>query len=192
MKIFIDQGHNPQNPNAGAEANGIREQDVNYIVGVELAALLRTNPFFEVMLSRNSPTEQLGTSNATSLAARVNAANSWGADYFISLHCNTSVNTSASGSEVYVYSETSPAFPLGEDILVGLQISTGLPNRGMFINPSLYVLRRTNMPALLVEMGYLTNPTDAELLSMYPQLFARGIYNGMLAYFQLIDETADE
>ena len=43
------------------------------------------------------------------------------------------------------------------------------------------------MPALLVEMGYLTNPTDAELLSMYPQLFARGIYNGMLAYFQLID-----
>ena len=187
MKIFIDQGHNPQNPNAGAEANGIREQDVNYIVGVELAALLRTNPFFEVMLSRNSPTEQLGTSNATSLAARVNAANSWGADYFISLHCNTSVNTSASGSEVYVYSETSPAFPLGEDILVGLQIYTGLPNRGMFINPSLYVLRRTNMPALLVEMGYLTNPTDAELLSMYPQLFARGIYNGMLAYFQLID-----
>ena len=113
MKIFIDQGHNPQNPNAGAEANGIREQDVNYIVGVELAALLRTNPFFEVMLSRNSPTEQLGTSNATSLAARVNSANSWGADYFISLHCNTSVNTSASGSEVYVYSETSPAFPLG-------------------------------------------------------------------------------
>ncbi len=186
MKIFIDQGHNPQNPNAGAEANGIREQDVTYAVGVELAALLATNPFFEVRLSRNTPTEQLGTSNATSLAARVDAANSWGADYFISLHCNASTNTSASGSEVYVYSENSPAFPLGEDILVGLQIATGLPNRGMFINPSLYVLRRTTMPALLVEMGYLTNTTDAELLSNYPQLFARGIYNGMLAYFQLI------
>lgn len=185
MKIFIDQGHNPQNPNAGAEANGVREQDVTYVVGVELAALLRSNPFFEVRLSRNSPTEQLGTSNTSSLATRVNAANSWGADYFISLHCNASVNTSASGSEVYVYSDTSPAYPLGEDVLVGLHNATGLPNRGVRVNPSLYVLRKTTMPALLVEMGYLTNPVDAELLSTDPQSFARGIYNGMLNYFGL-------
>lgn len=64
-KIFIDQGHNPQNPNAGAEANGVREQDVTYEVGIRLAELLRENPNFEVRLSRNSPTEQLGTSNAT-------------------------------------------------------------------------------------------------------------------------------
>ena len=185
MKIFIDQGHNPQNPNAGAEANGVREQDVTYVVGVELAALLQRNPFFEVRLSRNSPTEQLGTSNTSSLATRVNAANSWGADYFISLHCNASVNTSASGSEVYVYSDTSPAYPLGEDVLVGLHNATGLPNRGVRVNPSLYVLRKTTMPALLVEMGYLTNPVDAELLSTDPQSFARGIYNGMLNYFGL-------
>ncbi len=185
MKIFIDQGHNPQNPNAGAEANGVREQDVTYEVGVRLAELLRSNPFFEVRLSRNSPTEQLGVSNATSLAARVNAANSWGADYFISLHCNASSITSASGSEVYVYSQSSRAYPLGEDILVGLHNATGLPNRGMRINPSLYVLRLTTMPALLVEMGYLTNTTDANLLSTNPQSFARGIYNGMLQYFQL-------
>ncbi len=186
MKIFIDQGHNPQNPNAGAEANGVREQDVTYAVGVELAAMLRSNPFFEVRLSRNSPTEQLGTSNASSLAARVYAANSWGADYFISLHCNASTNTSASGSEVYVYSEASRAYPLGEDILVGLHNATGLANRGMRINPSLYVLRHTNMPALLVEMGYLTNVSDAALLSSDPQSFARGIYNGMLDYFNLV------
>lgn len=185
MKIFIDQGHNPQNPNAGAEGNGVREQDVTYAVGVELAALLRANPFFEVRLSRNSPAEQLGTSNATSLAARVDAANSWGADYFISLHCNASANTSASGSEVYVYSQSSPAYPLGEDILVGLNNATGLRNRGMFINPSLYVLRRTSMPSLLVEMGYLTNANDAYLLSTDPQSFARGIYNGIVAFFSL-------
>lgn len=185
MKIFIDQGHNPQNPNAGAEANGVREQDVTFAVGVELAALLENDSFFEVRLSRNSPTEQLGTSNATSLAARVNAANSWGADYFISLHCNASTNTAASGSEVYVYSESSRAYPLGEDILVGLHDATGLPNRGMRINPRLYVLRRTSMPALLVEMGYLTNVTDAALLSSDPQSFAWGIYEGLLAYFNL-------
>ena len=51
IKIFIDQGHNPQNPNAGAEANGVREQDVTYDVGVRLGNLLRANPNFEVRLS---------------------------------------------------------------------------------------------------------------------------------------------
>ena len=115
IKIFIDQGHNPTNPNAGAEANGLREQDITYDVGVRL--------------SRNSPTEQLGTSNASSLAARVNAANSWGAQYFISLHCNASTNTAASGSEAYVYRLNSVAADLGEQLLIGLHNATGLDNR---------------------------------------------------------------
>ncbi len=184
-KIFVDQGHNPENPNAGAEANGIREQDVTFEVGVRLAELIRANPRLEVRLSRNSPDEQLGTSNATSLAARVNMANSWGADYFISLHCNASTVTTASGSEAYVYSVGSAAYYLGEQILSGLHYATGLPNRGVRTNPGLYVLRRTTMPAVLVEMGYLTNPYDAELLSTDPQSFARGIYNGIVDYLNL-------
>ncbi|MCC8168241.1 MAG: N-acetylmuramoyl-L-alanine amidase [Clostridiales bacterium] len=185
MKIFIDQGHNPSNPNAGAEGNGVREQDVTYAVGIRLAELLSANPFFDVRLSRNTPTEILGTSNSTSLAARVDAANSWGANYFISLHCNYSENTAASGSEVYIYSESSPAWSLGVDILNGLHDYTGLPNRGMMTDPLLYVLRWTEMPALLVEMGYLSNAGDAALLSLDPLGFAKGIYSGMISFFGL-------
>ena len=88
IKIVIDAGHNPQSVNAGAEGFGYREQDINYAVGTRLAELLREDGRFEVQVSRTSPTDSLGTSNATSLAARVNTANRWPADYFISIHAN--------------------------------------------------------------------------------------------------------
>lgn len=185
IKIFIDQGHNPQNPNAGAEANGLREQDINYEVGIRLARLLNDNPNFEARTSRTYPEEQLGDSISTSLQARVNGANYWGADYFISLHCNASLIPSASGSEAYVYRLDSEAAAFAEYLLAGMTAATGLTNRGVMANTGLYVLRRTYMPAVLVEMGYLTNVNDAFLLSTDPQSFARGLYNGILSYFQL-------
>ncbi len=185
IKIYIDQGHNPVNPNAGAEGNGLREQNIVYVIGQELATLLRANGNFEVRLSRPTEQTQLGTSNATSLAARVNDANSWGADYFISLHNNASELSAATGSEAFAYSRNSRGFALGEDILAGLAAQTGLPNRGMFTRPSLYVLRRTNMPAVLVELGFITNARDARLMNEQPQLFARGVYDGILEYLEL-------
>ena len=186
IKIFIDQGHNPRNPNAGAEGNGLYEQDITYEVGVLLADMLRANPNFEVKLSRNSPEEILGTSIGTSLKARTDAANSWGADYFISIHANASVIESASGSEGYAFSETSQGYALGEDILYQLNLATGLMNRGMFVRPSLYVLRRTSMPAVLIELGFITNPGDAALMDEDPDAFATGIYNGILQYFNML------
>jgi len=181
-KIYIDQGHNPVNPNAGAEGNGLREQDLVYRIGQETAALLRANGDFEVRLSRPTPETQLGSSNASSLRQRVEDANAWGADYFISLHTNASEITSATGSEAFVFSAPSRAFSLGESILRGLAAQTGLPNRGTFTRPSLYVLKRTNMPAVLVELGFITNPGDAALMLENPQLFARGVYQGIVDY----------
>ena len=82
MKIYIDQGHNPRNPNAGAEGNGLREQDITYKVGVELAEDLQAAGI-ETRLSRPLPTTSLGTSNASSLAARacVRARNEGGGPF---------------------------------------------------------------------------------------------------------------
>ena len=185
IKIYVDQGHNPVNPNAGAEGNGLREQNLVYRIGQELAALLRQNPAFEVRLSRPTPETQLGSSNASSLAARVRDANDWGADYFISLHTNASSIESATGCEAFAFSRPSAAFSLGEDILYELSRATGLRNRGMQTRTGLYVLRRTAMPAVLVELGFITNPSDARLMNENPGLFATGIYQGILDYLAL-------
>ncbi|MBQ7828172.1 MAG: N-acetylmuramoyl-L-alanine amidase, partial [Clostridia bacterium] len=150
IKIYIDQGHNPQNPNAGAEGSGFREQDLTYEIGRQTAALLEADPNFEVRLSRPTPETVLGTTNAESLAARVQDANAWGANYFISLHANASTIPTATGAEGYVYSLGSPAEPLSASIVRGISETTGIPDRGVFARPSLYVLRRTAMPATLI------------------------------------------
>ena len=183
IKIFIDQGHNPENPNAGAEGNGYREQDLVYYIGEELNTLLNENPNFEAILSRNTTDEILGMSVASSLRERVSAANEWGADYFISLHANASDIPTASGSEAFVYSSSSAALPLAENILIGLHDATGLENRGVSARPTLYVLRATDMPATLIELGFITNAEDAALMANNPRLFAQGVYNGILMFF---------
>lgn len=181
-KIYIDQGHNPVNPNAGAEGNGLREQDIVFRIGIELAELLGDNGNFEVRLSRPTSDTQIGTSNSSSLRERVRDANTWGADYFISLHTNASDDPSATGSEAFAFARGSEAYSLGEDILRNMTEATGLRNRGMKVRPGLYVLKKTSMPAVLLELGFITNPRDAELMLNSPQLFARGIYQGILDY----------
>ncbi len=185
IKIFIDQGHNPGGINGGAVGFGYREQDITYQVGIYLADLLRQDGRFEALTSRNSPDEILGTSNATSLAARVNAANAWGANYFISIHCNANVNPAINGSEVYVYQLQSEAGNLARQVLDAMVAQVGTKDNGIFANPALYVLRRTQMPAILVELAYITNPQDIEKLVNDQYGFAYGIYLGLLNYFGL-------
>ncbi len=183
IKIYIDQGHNPEAPNGGAEGNGLREQDITYRVGIALAELLRANGSYEVRLSRPTATTSLGSSNTTSLRARVDDANAWGADYFISIHTNATTDPEVSGTEAFAYARDTAAFRLGKDIIEGITDITGLRDRGMKVRPGLYVLRKTAMPAVLVELGFITNPGDAALMNENPGLFARGIYNGILSFF---------
>ena len=61
--------------------------------------------------------------------------------------------------------------------------ATGYPNRGVFARPTLYVLRKTSMPATLVEIGYISNPGEAVFMNNNTALYARGIYNGILTYY---------
>ena len=187
IKIYIDQGHNPSGFNTGAEGNGLYEQDITYDIGVRLYNLLSSNSEFEPRLSRPTPDTVLGTSNASSLRVRVEEANEWDADIFLSLHVNSAANSNASGNEALVYGPgATVAVNLGTEILEQLTLTTGLRNRGIVYRPGLYVLKETEMPAVLVEMGFISNPYDAELLAYSPYLFSTGIYRGILRYYGLI------
>ena len=186
IKIYIDQGHNPTSyHNAGASGNGLYEQDLTYSIGILLAELLKEDGRFEVCLSRPTADTVLGTDNDSSLDARVQGAKDFGADYFISLHINSYTDGTANGIEVYAAEQDSVSYDFGSSLLQGLIDSTNLRNRGMKLNPELRVLKNATMPATLLEMGFISNSSDAALLSQSPELFAQGIYDGILDYFDL-------
>jgi N-acetylmuramoyl-L-alanine amidase len=82
-----------------------------------------------------------------------------------------------------VYRLGGTAAAVGEDILREMTRLTGLRNRGLIVRPGLYVLRRTSMPAVLLELGFITNPADAAKMRDDPALFAEGIYRGLNRYY---------
>ena len=183
IKIYIDQGHNPGSINAGASVRGVEEQEINYNVGRLLANYLVADPRFEVKTSRNTPEQVLGENATTSLAARVNEANAWPADYFLSIHSNANTNPAINGAEIYVYENYTQAYYLAEYVINRIVQIVGVRNNGVRVNQSLYVLRNTNMPSLLIELGYMTNPSDLLHLIYDQENYAYAIYLGLLDYF---------
>ena len=190
IKIYIDQGHNPTSyHNSGASGNGLYEQDITFLVGCILADLLRADGRFEVQLSRPNKSVVLGTDNKSSLMARVDGAAAFEADYLISLHTNSFDNDTANGIEIYVAEETGESYVLAETLLTEMVASTNLRMREVKLNPDLDILEFSTMPAVLVEMGFISNSTDAALMSEHPELFAQGIYNGILGYFGFLSNN---
>lgn len=183
IKIFIDAGHNPSGPNTGAAGNGLNEADVTFEVSSILARLLNNNPDFTARLSRTTPTEVIGNTNSQSLTERVRLANEWNADYFISIHTNAVSNPQANGTEVLVYSLRAPIYPLAEEVLESITERMNTRDRGVKADPSLFVLRRTKMPAMLIELAFITNPQDARKLKDDPYGFAYAIYEAIVDYF---------
>lgn len=186
IRIYIDQGHNPTSYyNAGATGNGYYEQDITFTVGKLLAERLKADGRFAVCLSRPFSTTVLGTDNDSSLDARVEGAKDFGADYFISLHTNAHTNDTANGFEIFTAEPSGESYRFGNYLRPYLAATTNLRDRGMKQNADLRVLKNATMPAILIEMGFITNPSDASLMAEHPELFVDAIYEGMLSYFDL-------
>ncbi len=183
IKVMIDPGHNYSGADTGAQANGLREQDITFQISEKLAALLRRIGM-EVRMTRSFLEENVGNGTLSgSLNTRAELANNWGADVFISVHCNSGGGT---GIETYCYRKSGEAGILAGDIQSGLVAATGLPDRGVKTK-NLAVLRRTVMPAVLVETGFLDSPVDSALLrdAAGQEEIAQGIAKGTATYFGL-------
>jgi N-acetylmuramoyl-L-alanine amidase len=191
--IVIDPGHNfGGDDGAYATFNGITysERDLNMQVADKLKAKLEAKGYTVIMTRESTDRETLDVTQ--SLTNRVNIANNANAALFISLHHNASDSTSASGVEVYYSSKSQDdnfgggysdsrlytSMNIASSIASSLTNSTGATNRGAR-DGNLFVLRNTTMPAVLVELGFITNPDEAKKCadSSYQDLEATAIAN---------------
>lgn len=158
IKIKIDPGHGGKDP--GASANGLQEKDVVLTIAQKTAEYLTSEySNVEVTLTRS-------TDVFYEPSSRAEMANKEGADYFVSIHLN-SFNEKSTGFESFRYVNVSAgtmAFQtaIHEEIISFLQ-PFGIRDRGMK-KRNLAVLRETNMPAILTENLFISNPKEAGLL----------------------------
>jgi len=117
-----------------------------------------------------------------SLSGICDDANGWGADLFVSIHCNSSANETAHGTETFTYSDDTEGEKLANCINDQLVESLDLTDRGVKYGDRLFVLRHTDMPAVLVELAFISNTSDALLLRDQQDELARAVARGVTDY----------
>jgi len=176
VKIFIDPGHGGSDP--GAVGNGLQEKNVTLSISKRIRDILISE--YENVTIRMSRTGD----ETVSLTSRTNAANSWGADFYLSVHINSGGGT---GFESYVYPRVGrPTKTYQEHIHNKVIEQINLRNRGLK-EANFHVLRESHMPAVLTENGFIDNSGDAANLKNvdFIERLARGHVNGIVASFQL-------
>lgn len=178
-RIMVDPGHGGYDPGA-IGSSGLREADVNLAVALVMADKLRIAGQ-EVRLTRES--DQVDWERGEDLATRCALANSWGADYFVSIHANKYINPAANGTETYCYRFGGQGEQLARAIQAELIQAAGLTDRGVK-QANFAVLAGTRMPAVLVELAFLSNSKEEKLLAdpAFQEVCAQAVANGLLSF----------
>ena len=175
--VYIDAGHDYGGDRGAVRViNGVTYDETT--LNIEVAEYLRTeliNKGYEVIMARRIGERPTSNNYRENLWNRINAANNANADFYISIHQNASTTTSANGVEAY-YSSVKPdslndiTYKLNTSKAVAASISSGIAsalsmtNRGAK-DDEFMVVKYTNMPAVLVECGFISNESDAKKIS---------------------------
>lgn len=173
--IAVDPGHGGDDPGAHG-SHGELEKDLTLDIGLRLKSLLE-QAGARVLMIRD-------TDVTVGLYQRPAIANQAGADAYVSIHLNA-YGSWKHGTEIY-YDTTNPdSIKLATDLHDTLIKELGLADGGIRREHDFVVVRETTMPSSLVEVAYLTNPTEEKLLltPAFRQKAAVAIYDGLMLYF---------
>lgn len=184
--IVIDPGHGGDQPGARfREGNRtIYEKEITLAIALKVAERL-TKYGASVIMTRAEDA-------SIGLYERTAMANNAGAHFFISIHCDSNPRpNSASGTTIYYHRDDADSRALGQAILNEIVKVSGLPSKGVRSDTTLYqnglaVLRTSQMPAVLIEVGYLNHSYDRKKLldPQFQDAIADAIVRGLRAYVE--------
>ena len=169
MKIFLNSGHGGRDCGA-IGANGTKESEINAKIAKATAEHLR-KAGHEVTVYQQQKR----------LADVAEMANASGCALFVSIHCNSAVNKSANGTETWHYTGCPTGKKFATKIQLEIVKALGTRDRGVKTSRSLYVLRKTTMPAVLCEVGFLSNSREEKLLNAKTSEIGEAIAKGIIS-----------
>ncbi|MBQ9092334.1 MAG: N-acetylmuramoyl-L-alanine amidase CwlD [Anaerotignum sp.] len=182
--IVLDAGHGGWDPGKTGTA-GANEKDLNLAVTEKLSEYLEQGGA-EVILTREDD-DALGSGKKTDMAERKRIANESGADILVSIHQNAFPSAKAKGAQVFYHKNSANGKVLAECVQESLRSRVdGSNQRQAKENKDYYILRTTEIPAVIVECGFLSNQEEEKLLNDagYQEKLAWAIYCGILDYFE--------
>ena len=179
--VVLDAGHGGRDP--GAVYGDVHEADLNLAVMKQVAEFLDADPRIGVHMTRTLDI-------SVSLEDRIGLANETEATLYLSIQSNASTISDASGIETLVSDQVrqdAPAWQWAEILQDAVTNATGAQDRGVRAQ-DLY-LHRAEMPAALIEIGFLSNRAEREKLldPTYQSVIAQAIYDGIVTYLNYVD-----
>ena len=183
--ITIDAGHGGSDPGAIGQG-GLKEKQVTLPIAELLKERLEKMGA-KVYMTRTTDKDVYGphASDKDELQARVNVAEKHDSDLFISLHINSSVNRNVGGISTYYFPKTANDGRLARVVQNELSSNFGVDNLGIR-EANFYVVKRCTMPAILVELCFISNPKEEKLLAgkWFRKKAARLMAEGIEKYFK--------
>ncbi|NLL42739.1 MAG: hypothetical protein GX251_05325 [Firmicutes bacterium] len=187
--IVLDAGHGGIDPGA-VSAGGLLEKEITLAIANELETLLSRAAVYVVMVRHgdydlaDSSESDLLKRKRQDLSRRVRIAEEAQADLYISIHANYFPGPRWFGAQTFYYEGSPEGKHLAEILQTELVRHLG-PNSRLARPGDFRVLRDTTMPAAMVEVGFLSNPREAQLLSEpgYQKKVASAIFAGLLRYY---------
>ena len=187
-RVIIDAGHGGRDPGAVGKG-GTQEKDVTLGVALELHRLFSQVGTYTVMVrTDDSDLSEQGdkkyrTLKERDLWQRVKIANQANADLYLSIHVNSFPQSIWSGAQTFYREDCEESERLAKAIQAQLALRLG-PNRRRAKAAEYRVLRSTRVPAVVVEVGFISNPREESLLAddEYQHKMAEAIYQGVVDY----------
>ncbi|MDF2609934.1 MAG: putative rane protein [Lachnospiraceae bacterium] len=187
LTVIIDAGHGGKDPGKVGINNAL-EKDINLNIALKLKKMLELNDINVIMIredDRGLYSESDSNKKAADMRKRVEIINNSGALIAVSIHQNSYTGESIKGAQVFYYGNSAQSKQYAEIMQEQLKKSLQDGNKRVAkANENYYMLKKTEIPIVIVECGFLSNYQEADLLidEAYQEKLAWSIHLGMMTY----------